>query len=510
MVSVPQLLIRTDASTRVGTGHVMRMLALAQAWQQRGGEVKFVYCECPAGLQIRLRQEGFSSQNIPAEPGSLADLDAFLRILKSTSGSYVALDGYQFGFDYQQSVRRRAAASLVVDDYGHLDRYSCDVLLNQNPTAGDLNLQARAGEALVLEGLAYALLRREYLNHPRQLRGIGDGPLNLLVTLGGSDENNFTGKILRSLRGLEDQIAGLRVLVGAANPHQSDLRAYLRHFPCPSELLVNVTDMPGELAQADAAICAGGSTCWEMAYMGVPVAVVTLAENQRAIGRALERMGAAILLGWHEDLTSESLAAGLSRFLCDASLRHRISSKLCSLVDGKGASRVLAAMQSLRIDLVPAQESDSHRVWELANDAAVRHASFLSDPIPWEQHQIWYRRKLSDPAARILIATGKTGAFLGVIRFEAEGTAARISVAASPAARGAGTGTAMIIRGCQWMLANSGFHQVLAYVRPENKASSSAFLTAGFQPDSEVVSHGQRALRFVLEKTPRREGMLET
>jgi UDP-2,4-diacetamido-2,4,6-trideoxy-beta-L-altropyranose hydrolase len=500
MVSVPQLLIRTDASTRVGTGHVMRMLALAQAWQQRGGEVRFVYCECPAGLQIRLRQEGFSSQSIPAEPGSLADLDAFLRILKSTSGSYVALDGYQFGFDYQQSVRRRAAASLVVDDYGHLGRYSCDILLNQNPTAGDLNLQARAGEALVLQGLTYALLRREYLNHPRQLRGIGDGPLNLLVTLGGSDENNITGKILRSLRGLEDQIAGLRVLVGAANPHQSDLRAYLRHFPCPSELLVNVTDMPGELARADAAICAGGSTCWEMAYMGVPVAVVTLAENQHAIGTALEKMGAAVLLGHHKELTRDSLKYGIARFLSDNSLLERISEKLHSLVDGRGASRVVVHLQSLDVILSPGTEDDSRRIWELANDPTVRRASFLSDPIPWAQHEVWYRQKLKVPGVYFLIASDRMGNFIGVVRFEPDQAVARISIAVDPAARGAGTGTAMIISGCQWMFNNTDISRINAYIRPENKASRSAFQTAGFQFVSEASPHDQNALRYVLEK----------
>ncbi len=494
------MLIRADASTRIGTGHVMRMLALAQAWKRRGGVSRFVCCECPESLKQRIEKEGFSFHGIRAAPGSSTDLTCVLEILGRENNRVVALDGYHFDVEYQRRVRDSAGRVLVLDDFGHLGEYCCDILLNQNPTAKDLSLRARASGAIVLEGPSYALIREEYLRYPRHKLLPDNGPLNLLVTLGGSDPDNITGALLRALGGLERQIACLHVLVGAANPYQDQLLSHLQRLPFPAELLANVSDMPAELAWADAAICAGGSTCWEMGYMGIPVAVVTLAENQRAIGAALEAMGAAVLLGWHEEISRTSPAPGISRFLCDTFLRERISKKLHSLVDGRGASRVVANILATDVILSPATKEDSRRVWELANDSTVRQASFLSDPIPWEKHMAWYVSKLSEPDARILIASDDTSRFLGVIRFEPEATATRISVAVDPAARGRGIGAAMIIRSCQWMFDNSCATQILAYIRPENKASCSAFLNAGFKFHSDVVSHNQNAFRYVLEK----------
>ena len=105
-----------------------------------------------------------------------------------------------------------------------------------------------------------------------------------------------------------------------------------------------VSDMVPMLEWADLAVCAGGSTLWEMGAFGVPVACVILAENQAPIVADLERRGMVCNLGWDRDLEAASCSAALEALLEDGDLRGRMGAVGSRLVDGAGAARVAAAL----------------------------------------------------------------------------------------------------------------------------------------------------------------------
>ncbi|MDB4277279.1 UDP-2,4-diacetamido-2,4,6-trideoxy-beta-L-altropyranose hydrolase, partial [bacterium] len=68
------LLIRADAGGQIGTGHVMRMIALAQAYQRRGGRVIIATSTCPEAVAQRVTDLGIEHQAfISDQPGSQAD-----------------------------------------------------------------------------------------------------------------------------------------------------------------------------------------------------------------------------------------------------------------------------------------------------------------------------------------------------------------------------------------------------------------------------------------------------
>ena len=297
----PSLLIRADATSRMGTGHVMRCLALAQAARGAGLDVHLV---CRLGgvewLAERLFREGVPLLRLPGEPPTAETPETLLRQLRGAGLSepaprgapvWVVLDGYHFGPDCQQAVMEAGYGLLVIDDTAHLPEYHCDLLLNQNVGADALAYAGAIGQKLL--GPAYALLRREFPEaRPAALtRSRPARPQNILVTLGGGNFPEYLEGIAAAMA--VPGLAGhtVRVVMGAMDAAQ--VRPAFAGSPARLELLPRVDDMATLLLDTDLCITAGGSTCWELCCLGVPFLTVEVAENQHEVCRWLAENGIA-------------------------------------------------------------------------------------------------------------------------------------------------------------------------------------------------------------------------
>ncbi|RMF86337.1 MAG: UDP-2,4-diacetamido-2,4,6-trideoxy-beta-L-altropyranose hydrolase, partial [Nitrospinota bacterium] len=196
MVSeLPPLLIRADASTRMGSGHLMRCLALAQGWKERGGPVFFL-SSCPRALRQRIESTGLTFlplQEIHPDPHDLEQTLSHLEQIAARSSlvPWVVIDGYHFDATYYQAIRAKGYQVLVIDDTAHLPRYDAHIVLNQNLFA-DLRAYRCAPETLLLLGPRYVLLRPEFLAWQNRKRSFPQIARRVLVTLGGSDPDNVT------------------------------------------------------------------------------------------------------------------------------------------------------------------------------------------------------------------------------------------------------------------------------------------------------------------------------
>jgi spore coat polysaccharide biosynthesis predicted glycosyltransferase SpsG len=102
--------------------------------------------------------------------------------------------------------------------------------------------------------------------------------------------------------------------------------------------------MAGLMQWADVAVSAAGSTCWELAYMGIPPAVVVLADNQEIIADGLEKMNAAVNLGRIEALTAAKFRNGFLPIIESNAKRMELVRNQQKLIDGLGADRVISRM----------------------------------------------------------------------------------------------------------------------------------------------------------------------
>lgn len=339
------LLIRVDSGLDMGSGHLMRCLALAQAWQDHGGSVVFVAaCELP-NAKARLIEEGFDIVNIQTNPGSAEDAYLTTESAHKYNASWVVVDGYHFGGDYQNAIKEAGLNLLFFDDYGHADYYPADVVLNQNIHADEKLYRNRAEHTKLLLGTRYVLLRREFLRWQDYKREIPETARKLLITMGGSDPQNATLKVLQALRYIDMDGLEAIVVVGGGNPHYETLRDFVRGANLPVRIERDVKDMSQLMAWADAAITAGGTTCWELAFMGVPALVVITANNQLSIAKAIDESGIAFNIGWFDDIEFTYFVEALLSLLRNRKQRLNMSIKARAIIDGRGSMKILKQLK---------------------------------------------------------------------------------------------------------------------------------------------------------------------
>jgi UDP-2,4-diacetamido-2,4,6-trideoxy-beta-L-altropyranose hydrolase len=341
------LYIRADADSKIGTGHMMRCIALAQAWQDRGGTVTFISHCVNEALRERIQIEKFRLIYVNRVCADSADLTGTLSILKKERAdqkSWFVLDGYHFTQEYQKAIRNEGYHLLVIDDMNHLAHYHADILLNQNIYAPDLTFKYHCDEdTKLLLGTRYVLLRREFLKYKNLERNIPERVRNILVTLGGADSDNITLKVIEEINIIHDSKIEVKIVIGPANPYRQLLSDTLASSRFASCLIINPPNMPNLMAWADLAISAGGSTCWELAYMRVPFLSIIIAENQRAIVNKLDIKKVTLNCDAGNDNTGK-LRKILSTILYNREERSLMALNGSQLNDGNGTMRVYASM----------------------------------------------------------------------------------------------------------------------------------------------------------------------
>ena len=424
----PRALFRPDALA--GFGHLSRSLALATAWARAGGAVDV---DAP-GIDETWRRR-FETIGATFDGAARSD--------------WCVLDGY--GNDL--AVQRRARADhnhvLVIDDHGSLGAYDADLVL-------DHNIGADRGDLL---GPRYLLLRTEFAAEPPDRPSLGR---RVLLAPGGAPSSSTTGTFEGIAAGLT--AAGADVV-------------WLR----------GVDDVVATMASADVAVAAAGVTAYELCRVGVPAVLVAVAENQEPVARRLDDAGAAVSAD-HADSVDRTVETALG-LLDDPDRCATMTRVARRLVDGLGADRVVTAMRSFLLDVRPATPEDLDLTWEWSNDPDVRRQSFESASIPRHRHEEWFARRLADPEGDFLIVESD-GVPVGQARFE--GTPTTLGYLVGPASRGRGLASPLLVAACRQHFRRHPAGEVIALVKPDNRASVRALDLAGFEPMDPMDG----ALRF--------------
>lgn len=493
------LIIRADASVAIATGHVMRCLALGQAWQDSGGNVLFAMAESTPAIDRRLRSEGMEIIRLEAAPNSAQDARGVSALSSDCHATWTVVDGYRFDSEYQRNLKNAGLKLLLVDDLGQCEHYCADLVLNQNVHASESMYASRESHTRLLLGPRFAMLRRDFRRWSGWQREIAAHGRKVLVTMGGSDPNNVTATVLAALCAVKVDGLEIVAVVGGSNPHVDFLDRFANQSP-PVRVLRDAANMPQLMAWADIAVSAAGSTCAEMCLLGLPAILIDLAENQRPVAQELSRKQAVIHLGSSQEVTAAEIAEKVQSLLLATGLRVTLSQRSRELVDGEGAERVRAAIRGADLRLRRVQEKDCRQLWEWANDPKVRPVSFATEPISWERHLEWFNSKLREPNAVLYLVVDSSDVPAGQVRYQIDNTRAAVSISIAPQFRGKGYGEMVLKMATEDLFGTTAVTQIDAYVKPNNTASLRLFTRAGYTRESDQMIRDQQAIHFVLEK----------
>ena len=355
-----RIAFRADASDAIGSGHVMRCLALADQLRLRANHIRFVCNALPEYLMGKLHDSGHELSILTSDqypftdfklndqtlfPVALArDAQASLEHLQDHMWDWLVVDHYDITSHWESLLRQVARRILVIEDL--YDRpHDCDVLLNQN--YGDHLPNCYYGllpdHCKILYGPRFSLLRKEFQKYHEAGQLIRQGPVRrCLISFGGVDESNYTAMAVRAVAMMNRPELNVDVVIGTQYPYLQEITALCIDYGY--ELHVQTNRMAELMRSAHLAIGAAGSTSWERCCLGLPSILFSIAANQDSIATGLQRMGAAIFLDCPRSSMQNQLLLTLDSLLRDQNQLQTLSMKSFALVDGRGADRVMSIL----------------------------------------------------------------------------------------------------------------------------------------------------------------------
>lgn len=326
-------LFRLDADSQIGTGHLMRCLAIADALGALGGRCGFLCKPLSSALQ------GLLSSHVYLP---ITDDNQALSRLSELKPQWLIVDHYGLDIRFEQAAATQTPRILVLDDLA--DRHhQATLLLDQGPLRREAEYRPLINsDCRLLLGPDYALLRPIY----RQLRQTHSHEFRRgLIGFGGADPAHAC---LQTLLTLID--AGLihryqwTLLAGAANPDYTELHALITRQQLPVTLLQHSDDVAQLLASHDFAIGAAGGMTWERCCIGIPTLSVPIADNQQFNDAVIAHYQLGERLSLCELADPVRLHAALDALRQEADTYRQRGQ---ALLDGLGLERLATLLRSI-------------------------------------------------------------------------------------------------------------------------------------------------------------------
>lgn len=341
-----KLLFRVDANQQIGLGHLMRCLALAQAFEKQDVSSVFAVSAETAEIarrrldwvgDLQLMKSGLSAQQ---------EINHLSELLSSLDCCAIILDGYQFDQSYRQTLRNLPCKQICFDDNNIGSQLFTDLVINGAADAEQLKYEQTAENAVLCIGEDYRILRQEFIESqylPWRQRHY------LTLLMGGSDPLNMTQPLLQAL--IEKGFSGhLKVLTGAAYRHPEKILEILKNCQLNVEYEQNCQHIAEVFRHSKLCVSAAGGSQFEIMACASPAVLLVVADNQLMATQGAVKQGWCDMLDVREGCNFDALATRLIDLWNTPEKLEKWSQTAKSQSNVDGVDRVVSAIQNLMAD----------------------------------------------------------------------------------------------------------------------------------------------------------------
>lgn len=279
------------------------------------------------------------------------DAEATLSIIGERPNfvSWVIVDNYGLGEQWERIIREAGHRVLVIDDFRNR-RHFADILVSDINAPFDATLNGYIDGARNLVGSKFALVDPEFAFAEERSSSI-ENRKRLLVSYGGSDPTDETTKALEAVHLLRhheqchEWVGRVDVVVGQANTRPD---AVIRFAKGIEDVIVHVAprSLAPLLRNTDLFLTAGGNSMIEALTMRRPCLVTLTSDNQALMVAQLLERRVIFSLGDQAMVAPLDVAKAVTKILSEyeqfaSNIRTR------PIFDHFGARRISAAIQSI-------------------------------------------------------------------------------------------------------------------------------------------------------------------
>jgi spore coat polysaccharide biosynthesis predicted glycosyltransferase SpsG len=349
------LLIRVDATAAKGYERLARCLTLAAAVQRRRRPVHFLSQLEPNSLAMPIKRGGNDWVNMSHAAGTAADCPEVVQEIHRLRPAAVVVDEADVSHDYLAELSRAGVLVIPIDHLAMI-RFPSPLVINPllGPSRESYEFSPRTQ---LLLGRRYALVRPE-IRRNRAARAQEPPPLAIangktvtgqfraLVSLGEDDPNRQVLELARLLLNTP-KVGKVDVAVRREHPDMDALLAMKEASPDRFDLALEPAEVASRVSRCHFAITGGGGWSLELACVGVPQLMILQYEAHWPNAQRLEEEGCASCLGWHENVSPQTIRLAVQNLLSDPLERQAMARCGRKLIDGRGPDRLVTALEIL-------------------------------------------------------------------------------------------------------------------------------------------------------------------